>query len=109
MLRAILPVVNNIIASNDNMSFVHGDKLRLNGDVLVFNWTSDSIAENDDILPGILFGFCDKHTVLSTSHYLLESSHVLHVLLVDDCVPEDHAHILTLRLFESKNKSIVEV
>ena len=109
MLRAILPVVNNIIASNDNMSFVHGYKFGLNGDVLLFNWTSDSIAENDDILPWILFGFCDKHTVLSTSNYLTKSSHVLHVLLIDDCVPEDHAHILTLGLFESKNESIVEV
>jgi hypothetical protein len=91
------------------MSFVHGDELWLNGDVLVFNRTPDSIAENDDILPGILFGFCDKHTVLSTGNNLLESSHVLHVLLIDDCVPEDNAHVLTLGLFESKNESIVEV
>jgi hypothetical protein len=25
------------------------------------------------------------------------------VLFIDDCVPEDNAHILTLGLFESKN------
>jgi hypothetical protein len=109
VLRAILPVVHNIIACNDYMSFVHGYKLRLNRDVLVFNWASDSIAENDDILSRILFGFCDKHTVLPASDYLLKSSHVLNVLLIDDCVPEDHAHVLTLGLFESKNESIIEV
>ena len=109
VLRAILPVVHNVIACNDYMSFVHGDKLGLNRDVLVFNWASDSIAENYDILAGIFFGFCDKHTVLPASDYLLKSSHVLYVLLIDDCVPEDHAHVLALGLFESENESIVEV
>ena len=109
VLRAILPVVHNVIACNDYVSFVHGDKLGLNRDVLVFNWASDSIAENYDILAGIFFGFCDKHTVLPASDYLLKSSHVFHVLLIDDCVPEDHAHVLALGLFESENESIVEV
>ena len=58
VLRAILPVVHNVIACNDYMSFVHGDKLGLNRDVLVFNWASDCIAQYNDPLPGLvgLFG-----------------------------------------------------
>jgi hypothetical protein len=79
---------------------MHADKLGLNGHVLDFNWTPESIAENDDTLPWILLDYCNKQSVLSTSDYLLKSSLVLHELLIDDCVPEDHAHALTLRLFE---------
>lgn len=91
------------------MSLVHCDELGLNGDILVFDGTSDSIAKNDNPLTWSLFSLSNEHAILTASDYLLESSHVLDVLFVNDSVPEDDTHVLALWLLESENKCVVEV
>jgi hypothetical protein len=91
------------------MSLIHGDELWFNGNVFVFNRASDSIAEDNDILSLSLFGFSNQDTVLSAGNNLLESPHVFNMLLVNNSVPENDAHILTFWLFESKNKCVVKV
>ena len=92
------------------MSLVHSHELRLDVDVLVLNGTSYCVTQNH--YPNVLFfllylGY--QHTVLSTCCHLLESPHILHVLLVDDSVPEYNTHVVPLWLSESKDKGVVEV
>ena len=109
MLGAVLPIVNDIIASNNNVSLVHGDKLGLDGDVFVLDWAANCVAEDNDPLALSLLNSSDEDAILPASHNLLESSHVLNMLLINDGVPEDNTHVLTLRLLEGENEGVVKV
>ena len=109
VVLSVLPVINNIITCNNDMSFVHSNKSRFNSDCLIFNWTTYSIAKNDNPLVLSILYFSNKDTVLSTSRNLLKSSHVLNMLFIDNSIPKDNAHIVSLWLSESKDKGVVEV
>jgi len=91
------------------MSLVHGDILWFDGDIFVFNGTTDGIAENDDPLVGHLLDFCDQDAVLTASNDLLKSSHILDMLLINHSVPKDHAHILAFGFLKSKHQGVIEV
>jgi len=103
MLRSILPVVNNIFTSYNYMSLAHSYILRLNRDVLVVNWASNCITKYNNPLTFFFFNLCNENTVFSTSDNFLKPSHILYVFFINDSIPKDHTHIVSLRLAESKD------
>jgi hypothetical protein len=65
------------------VSLVHTHELRLNRDVLVFNGAADCVTQDNNPLISLLFYLRYENAILSAGDNLLESTHVLHVLLVD--------------------------
>jgi hypothetical protein len=47
VLGSVLPVVNAIIRSADDMSSVHGDEFWVDVNFLALDWATDGIAESD--------------------------------------------------------------
>ncbi len=91
------------------MSLIHRNKSWFDSDSLGFDRATYSIAKNYNPLISDLFNFCDEDTVFTTSSNLLESSHVLNMLFIDNSIPEDNAHIIALWFSKSKDQSVIEV
>ena len=47
ILLAVVPVVDNLVAGDDDVSLAHLDVLGLNGDGLAVNGAADGVAEDD--------------------------------------------------------------
>ena len=109
MLRSVLPVVDDIVTCNDNVSLVHSNILGLNCDVLIFNGTTDGITQDNDPLIWRLFSFRHKNAVFTTGYDLLKTAHIFNMLFINGRVPEDNAHVLAFRLLKRKHKSVIEV
>ena len=104
-----MPVVDNIVTSDNYMSLAHGNVLGFNCDGLAVDWTSYSVAQHHIPLVSYFFVLCNEDAVLITAGNLLQTLHVLDMLLVDGHVPENDAHVTSLGLSESKHQSVREV
>lgn len=85
------------------MSLVHRYKAWFNGYSLGLDRATDSVAQYNHPLISHFFYFGYEDTVFTTGSDLLETSHVLDVLFVNDCIPEYHAHIVAFGLSKSKD------
>lgn len=109
MLRSVLPVINYIFTCNNNMSLIHGHVFWFDCDILILDWAANSVTKCDDPLIRYLFDFCNKNAILSTCDNFLKSSHVLNMFFINHSVPENDAHIISLRFLKSEDKSVVEI
>lgn len=105
MSRAVLPEVNDIITCNNDMSFVHFGVFRFDRDSLAIDRASNSVAENKEPLvnSSVVSVLGNQNAVFTTSDNFLESVHVFDMSLVNAGIPEYNAHIVALRLAESKD------
>ena len=109
VLLAVMPVVDDIIAGDDDMSLAHRNVLWLDCDHLTVHRAANSIAQYNVPLVGDVFVLSYKNAVLIAAGYLLQSLHVLNVLLVHGGVPEDDAHIVALGLAEGEDEGVGEI
>ena len=104
-----MPVVDDIVASNNDVSLAHGDVLGLNSDGLGVDGATDGVAKNNEPLVFNFLILGHKDAVFVATSDSLQTFHVLNMLLIDGGVPEDDAHIVTLGLAEGEHESAREV
>ena len=109
VLRAELPVVDDLVAGNDDMRFAHGDMLGLNSDSFAIDRAAYGVAEDNIPLVRLTLILSNEAAVFVTGRDLLEAFHVLDVLLIDEHVPKDDAHVVSLWLSEGKDQGVREV
>jgi len=95
------------------MGAVHGAILGLNADVLALYRAADGVAKLDQplilcLLLGLLNKLGDEDAVVSARLDVKKALHVLDGLLVDLCVPESNAHVVSLWLSVSEDDGVVE-
>ena len=106
---AVVPVVDDLVAGDDDMCLAHSNMLGLNCDGLAFDRATDSVAKNEEPLAFYIFILGHEDAILVTAGDFLQTLHVLDMLLIDLGIPEDNAHIVTLGFTESKNECASEV
>ena len=106
---SVVPVINDLITGDDDMSLAHGNMLGLNRDGLAINWATYSVAEDEEPLIGLVFILGHEDAILITAGNFLEALHIFDMLLIDLSIPEDDAHIITLGFTESENKCAREI
>ena len=109
--RSILPVVNDIIGGNYNMSIVHCHMFWLNADILAIDGAANSAAELNH--PGVsnqvgLGELRHKNAVVSAGLDIAERLHVLDRFLVNLGVPESDAHVSSFGLSISEYDGVIE-
>lgn len=106
---AVVPVVDDLVAGNNDMCLAHSNMLGFNCDCLAVNGATNSVAEDEEPLVWLIFILGHKDAILVTGSDLLQTLHVLDMLLVDHGIPEDDAHVVTLGFSEGKNERAGEV
>ena len=109
VLGPILPIVDNVFGGYNDVGLVHSHKAGLDSDGLSLNGATDGVAEDKVPLSGLVLYSGDQDTVLTTGNYLLKTTHILDVLLVDAYVPEHNAHVVALWLLKGKDQCVVKV
>ena len=106
---AVVPVVDDLVAGDNDMCLAHSNMLGLNRYGLAVDRATYSVAEDKEPLVGLVFILGHENAILVTAGDLLQTLHVLYMLLVNLGIPEDDAHVVTLGFAEGKNECAGEV
>mmetsp|Transcript_2668 Transcript_2668/g.9034 ORF Transcript_2668/g.9034 Transcript_2668/m.9034 type:complete len:479 (-) Transcript_2668:505-1941(-) len=106
--RAVLPHVHDLLARHDHMVRGHAHVHGLNLDILGVQRGADGVAEDKDVLPGLL-ALGGEHAVLPARADGHQSLDVLGVAVVGCRVPEHDAVLAPLGLVERVHQRVLEV
>eukprot|EP00754_Rhynchopus_humris_P043782 Rhum_TRINITY_DN3522_c0_g1::Rhum_TRINITY_DN3522_c0_g1_i1::g.11102::m.11102 len=106
---AVLPHVDDVFGRGHNVRAGHGDRDRLEVDVLRVDGRADGVAQRKRVLPAALV-LPDQDAVVSAGGDVEQLRHRLDdVLLGGLCVPEDACVVVLVGLQEGVHKGLVEV
>lgn len=100
-LTFILPQVNIILWTNNNMCSWHSINSHIKGNLFTFNCCTNRITKIN--LSDFLVRFWKNSTKFTLTFYLSKLFHIFHKLLVCFSIPKNNTKLYSVRFLESKD------